>query len=345
MQKKSFKLTALILAVLMSVTMLAACGGGGGSQPAGGGDEGDAVVEGEFNPADYPIGMAVIIKSHPVIQTWLAGAAGKAEELGYPFYVFGVDGSNPAEVVALADAGIAQHGIKGMCLMPIDASISSYAQKWNQMGVATVIAHHFEPFMDDGAIATIGCEPEEYARVAAQEIGNQVGGTGTVAITCGEYRSNEAAAADAFMEEMAAKFPDIKVLDPQEEGFDTPIAIQRATSIIQANPDLVAAFSTTGAGPTTWATAQRNAGRGICIISMDYTLPNLDLVKSGEVHALIAQPSVHEWSVAVELLDKYFRGEDFEYRNVLPAPLITIDNVDEYYDLVNWTVEIMKKYN
>ena len=323
---------AFILAVLMAMGMFVVCGE-------------SAAADGEFNPADYPIGYVTVIKSHPTIQTWIAGAAGKAEELGYPFYVFGVDSNNPAEAIALADAGIAQHGIKGIALCPMDESISSYAQKWSQLGVATVVAHVFEPESEGGPLATISCDAEVYGRLSAQEIGKQVGGKGTVAVTVGEYKQNEAITADAFIDEMAKSFPDIKVLAPQEEGFDTPIAIQRATSIIQANPDIVAAYSTTGAGPTTWATAQRNAGKKIIIISMDYTLPNLDLVKSGEVHALVAQPSVPEWARAVEVLDMHFRGEPFEYKQVLPAPLITIDNVDDYYDLVAWTIEIMKKYN
>ena len=341
MRKNLRRLTTIILSALMILTMFTGCGSSSDKEPAAQ----DSKSTGEFNPADYPIGFCMTLKSNPVIQTWIAGAAAEAEKLGYPFYVFSVDSDNSAEVIAMADAGIAQHGIKGMCLGPLDSNLTSYAQKWKSQGIATVIAHSFEPEAEDGAIATIACSPTEYGQAAAQEIGKQIGGKGTVAVTCGNYRLNEAEAVDAFVAEMKKSFPNVKVLDPQEEGFDTPIAIQRATSIIQANPDIVGAFSTTGGGPTTWATAQKNAGKKLCIISMDYTLPNLDLVKSGEVHALVAQPSIAEWAKAVDLLDKHFRGEAIDYKQVLPAPLITKDNVDEYYDLVNSTVEIMKKYN
>ena len=51
------------------------------------------------------------------------------------------------------------------------------------------------------------------------------------------------------------------MLKPEEEGFDPPKAIAKAVAIIQANPDIVAALSTTGGGPTTWAGAQQEAGK------------------------------------------------------------------------------------
>ncbi len=70
---------------------------------------------------------------------------------------------------------------------------------------------------------------------------------------------------------MKKSFPDVVVLDPQEEGFDPAQAISKAVSILQANPDVVAAYSTTGGGAVTWAGAAEQTGRDIAIAGMDYT--------------------------------------------------------------------------
>src|SRR5512133_4264058 len=108
---------------------------------------------------------------------------------------------------------------------------------------------------------------------------------------------------------MAAKYAGVKVLDAQEEGFDQAGAIAKASAIIQGNPDITGAFSTTGAGPTTWSTAAADTNKNIAIISMDYTRPNLDLVKAGKVYGLVAQPLYDEFYQAVELVGKAIDGQ------------------------------------
>ena len=127
----------------------------------------------------------------------------------------------------------------------------------------------------------------------------------------------------------------MKVLAPQEEGFDAPKAISKAVSILQANPDVVAAFSTTGGGATTWAGAQREAGRKIVAVGMDYTRVNLDLVKEGQMHAIIGQPLWEESYGAAALLDKAARGEKVVWWTKLPAPFITRDKLGPYYSLLD----------
>jgi ribose transport system substrate-binding protein len=130
-------------------------------------------------------------------------------------------------------------------------------------------------------------------------------------------------------------YPAVKVLAPEEEGFDAPKAIAKAASILQSHPEVVAALSTTGGGPTTWAGAQREAGRKIIAVGMDYTRVNLDLVKDGAVYAMIGQPLWEESFCAAELLDKIVRGEKIPWWTKLPAPFITKDNLAPYYTLID----------
>ena len=64
---------------------------------------------------------------------------------------------------------------------------------------------------------------------------------------------------------------------------------------------------------------------------MDYTRPNLDLVKSGEVYMLIGQPLYEECYWATVLLANYLLDLPVPYENIMPAPLVTSDNVDQFY--------------
>ena len=169
-------------------------------------------------------------------------------------------------------------------------------------------------------------------------IGQQINGKGTVAVTEGSFNPTEDLAAKSFIDTMKANFKDVKVLDSAVEGFDVPSSIQIATAIMQANPGITGAFSTTGAGPSTWAGAQNNTGKKICAIAMDYSRVNLDLVKNGDMYAVVAQPLFQEFAKCAEMLDTILRGGTVPFDNIMPAPLVTKDNVNDYY-AINDTVD------
>jgi ribose transport system substrate-binding protein len=65
---------------------------------------------------------------------------------------------------------------------------------------------------------------------------------------------------------------------------------------------------------------------------MDYTRPNLDLVKEGKVYGLVGQPLYEEFYACAEILGKVLDGKTVEYRNLLPAPIITAADINKYYE-------------
>ena len=138
-------------------------------------------------------------------------------------------------------------------------------------------------------------DPVKWAASAADAIGAKINGTGAVAITEGSFNAVEDAVAKGFADEMAAKYPNVKVLKPQEEGFDPPVAIAKAVAILQANPDVVGAISTTGAGPVTWAGAADQTGRTVYAIGPGHDPPEPGSRSvTARSTALAAQPGYEE---------------------------------------------------
>jgi ribose transport system substrate-binding protein len=185
-----------------------------------------------------------------------------------------------------------------------------------------------------GLIAWVATDVTDYGKRAADAMAEKLECHGPIAITQNTFNDVENEAARSFTEEMKIKCPDVVVLPSQEEGGDPPSAIAKASAILIANPDLKGAFGTTGGSPTTWGKAAEQAGKQpgeLVIIGMDYTRPNLDLVKSGWVYALVGQPIYEETYRCVELLIANLKGEAVEFDNVYPSPIITIDDVDKYY--------------
>jgi ribose transport system substrate-binding protein len=137
---------------------------------------------------------------------------------------------------------------------------------------------------------------------------------------------------------MVKKCPMIVMLDTQLETTDPSQAIATTSAIIQANPDLVAAFSTTGGGATAWATSAKENGFApgkLVIVGMDCSRENADLLKNGEVYGLVFQPEFDEMYAGVVLLLEIKMGILVPYENVLPSPILYKADVDKCYSVLS----------
>jgi ribose transport system substrate-binding protein len=276
------------------------------------------------------------LKGHPVHQMTQIGFKEGCLQVGYECEILGTDTVDVGGTIALAEQAVARGDAAGMAIWAGSPAFNPFIEKAGRSGLPIILPHFPVPEGSvPGATGIIGCDPAAYAREAALAVGKGIGGKGTVAITQGGFNSTENLVAEEFKKAMAERYPEVKVLEPQEEGFNPAQAINKAVSILQANPDVVAALSTTGGGPTTWANAQKEAGRRVVAVGMDYTRVNLDLVKDGKVYAVIGQPLWEESFGAAELLDRAARGEKVPWWTKLPAPLITKDKLAPYFTLLD----------
>jgi ribose transport system substrate-binding protein len=325
----TFKKSAAIGAVLIAgvASLLTGC------SPAE--DEATVDAGADCSIADKDIHFVSMLRENPVIQIWAAGFTARADELGANNTALLSQGANPQDAITLAQQALAQ-GSDGMVVVAFDPQWYPLIQEAEAAGVPVVVTHFpIEEGAAPGVIANIATDVAEYGKAAAQAMGNELGGQGTVAVTQGSFNNTEDLAASSFTEELNASFPDITVLASEVEGFDVPQAIAINSSILQANPGVNGAFSTTGGGAQTWAAAADDTGRDVTIIGMDYTRPNLELVEAGRVFGLVAQPLFEANSAAVDALEQIICGGEVEYRQFPEAPIITSENVSDYFDLLD----------
>lgn len=278
------------------------------------------------------------MKDHPVHRLMQAGFLDKCKELGYICEVVGDPSATNWDLPAtlpLAEAALARTQYDAVGVYGPDPAVYSYITKLGKEGFPVVTWHVLPPEGTvDGLKAAVGEDIANAGENAAIAIGEKLGGKGTVAITQGASNDTENAMSDSFRKTMAAKYPDIKVLDTQMEGFEPSAAEGKAVAILQGNPDVNAAFGTTGNSIQTWSGAARKAGRDVVIIGMDYIRQNLDLVKSGAAYGIVAQPLYEESAKVAELLGDLAQGKTVTYLNPLPAPVITAKDLDPYYKML-----------
>ena len=292
----------------------------------------DTVVADDFDPGEYTIVFSTILTNHPVLRCCELGFAEACEELGYNYQIVGPEAYDINEMNAAAEAAAAS-GADAVLIWANDAScFTTIKTMKNDYSCLTGVPHCR---WDQSEIAELdfcmACEPVTYAEAVADYFSEELEGkTGSVAITQASYNENEDAAAAAFtarIEEYQAdgKLQGITVLDPAVEGAtDITESTNVNASIIQANDDLIAAFSLTGNGPVTWSNAARKCGLeagDILIVAMDYTADNLAEIEAGYCSAIVAQPLYEECYQAVYNFDAMLRGGTVDFWTELDAPL------------------------
>jgi ribose transport system substrate-binding protein len=289
--------------------------------------------------ADIHLLWVQAMKDHPVHRLMQAGFLDKCKELGYICEVVGDPSATNWDIPAtlpLAEAAIARTKYDAIGVYGPDPAIYSYITKLGKEGFPVVTWHVLPPEGSvEGLKAATGEDIPNAGENAAIAIGEKLGGKGTVALTQGASNDTENAMSDSFRKTIAAKYPDIKVLDTQMEGFEPSAAEAKAVAILQGNPDVVAAFGTTGNSIQTWSGAARKAGRDVVIIGMDYIRQNLDLVKSGAAYGIVAQPLYEESAKVAELLGELAQGKTVTYLNPLPAKVITAADLAPYYKMLD----------
>lgn len=277
-----------------------------------------------------------VLKGHPTLRLWQQGFLDQARALGFRnATIASPDEPDWSKAVGLGE-GILATGTDGMVFGFVDPIEADLIKKFGEKGIPVVIGHVVVPEGTyEGLTAWSAFYPEKWGAAAADAIGEKIGGQGAVAITEGSFNVVEDAVAKAFMERMREAYPNVRIVEPQEEGFDPPVSIAKAVAILQANPDVVGAISTTGAGPVTWGQAALETGRTVYSIGPDMTRPNLDAVRDGLVYGLAAQPGYEEHQLAVDLVARSICGETVPYANELPAPIVFADGLAPYYEIVD----------
>lgn len=298
-------------------------------------------------PATESLGRVAVVtypSSNTTIQVMMAGFLETAENLGFtPLYIGG-DTTDAAAVEQMIDAAIAQYDdLYGACLNILSETKWEMAKKFTDAGIYVVGSW---TALSDDDIAKYGVNPDyllgynavdvvSYCTEAAEVIGAQCGGKGTIAYTVGEVTDNQTKGYEAFCKTIAEKYPDMKVLDMQLEGVDMTAGVATITSIIQANfADLVAGFGLTGTSAQTWSKAAEDTGWDGFIVGVDATSANLDILEAGGVDALVAQPLYDGYGYCAEMLYQKKMGQDVQFANIAQAPVILADAVPEYREML-----------
>ena len=136
-----------------------------------------------------------------------------------------------------------------------------------------------------------------------------------------------------FADWMKANCPGVTVVPVQYTGCDATKALNAATDILTANPDLVGFFGACAANGLGAAQAAKAAGKDkeIQIVSFDPNPEIIPLFKAGSIGALIAQDPYTMGVMGVDAIVAAVNGQPIPEKKILiPVVVITAENAKDY---------------
>ncbi len=343
--KNAKKILSLLLALIMIFAVVSGCGSSEAVEDEAVDGENVEGAEDAVDKSDVTIGVCMGSINHPVHRIVQMGFLETSDNLGYRGIVSGLDEGSHQEMLTKWESAIT-NGMSGCLLWAGDDSCYAFMRDNTDL-CKFVVPHFAHNYADTKSFISrnICCLAADYGKAAAEYILDKLAEkgitSGTIGVTQSGPNVTENAAADAFRSAIHESGTGFNVADTVFEGVEVVEATNKVSAVIQSNPDIVAGFGTTGASAQSWAAAKGNTGKNeLIVVGVDYVELNLNLVESGAISAVVAQPLYEEAKLSAETLDALFNGEDFtgseeDWRVTLDAPLATTDgDLSEYRDIV-----------
>lgn len=313
------------LASVVAVTALAVAGCSTGSETTSTNTAAAAADE------EYDITLIKGVNGDPFYATMACGAQAEADRLGINLTVTGGD-SWAADVQTPVVNSVIAQGPDAVAVAPNDkTAMVAPLQQLVDEGITLVIV---DTGLEDEsmAAAVISSDNELGGKLAADSLAEQIGGTGTVFImNVKSGISTTDLRAKGFLDQMAAAYPDIVVLETQYNDDDASKAASITTAQLAAHPEIVGIFATNVIGAEGTATGLQQAGKqgDVKLIGYDAGPKQVEDLKAGIVQGLVAQDPYTEGVQAVKQAYAALTGGIVEKAVRTELAVLTADNLEE----------------
>lgn len=239
--------------------------------------------------------------------------------------------------LAKKPAGIMVHPVNGDAFVaPINKAIDS--------GVPVITFANDSPNSKRRVFITSDNVYE--GQVCAKELAAALGEEGEIALLENPGQANHNIYMNSVKEELAANYPNIKIVASAAPAQDTTKAYNASLSFIQAHPNLDAIITPEGPDALGAAQAAKENGGKVMVLTRDLNQQILDMIKAGEVWGAINPDQGMQGyfgmltlfvSKHTELVDPM---SDYAIKNVNPVQLpyinngmtvVTKENADAFY--------------
>lgn len=306
-----------VLIALSVVMMLAGCGS----------KDKEAVQEDQNK-------KMVLITMDSLDEHWLSvksGAEKKAEEIGGINIVFRAPTGkvDPNEQTRMVEDAITEQA-DAILLAPSDSSaLAPVVDRAIDANIPVVI---IDSDVDtDGYLTFLATDNYAAAQEAADTMANLVDSKGKVAIIMAQPGSGTAISrTKGFEDRIAEKYPNMSIVTVQYSNGDKALALNQATDIMTANPDLVGFYGGNEGSTVGIARAIQETGNKdkIKVVGFDKSSDIIEGIENGYIQASMVQNPEVMGSESVEIANKFIStGETGETKIDTGVTVVTKENL------------------
>lgn len=274
------------------------------------------------------LGMSVSTLNNPYFVQLRQGAEEEARTRGAQLTV--TDAQNDASQQVNQVQNFTSQSMKAIILNPVDSDAAAPAVKAADRVKIPVIA--VDRGVSGAEVAqTVASDNVAGGRLAAQELAEQMGEKGEVAVLEGVPGTSAARERGQGFTEGIKAFPGIKVVAQQPADFDRTKGLDVMTNLLQSQPGITGVFAQNdemalGAIKALGA----KAGQEVKVVGFDGTPDALKAVQAGTMAATIAQQPRLLGKQAVQAAIKAAGGETLGKTVAVPVKVVTKENVAEF---------------
>ncbi|AAM24024.1 ribose transport system substrate-binding protein [Caldanaerobacter subterraneus subsp. tengcongensis MB4] len=277
----------------------------------------------------------VLITMDSMDEHWLAvkaGAEAKAKELGNVQLTFRApaEKADPNEQVRMMEDAINQKA-DAILIAPTDqTALTPVVEKAFDAGIPVILID--SPVKTDKYVSFVATDNIKAAEMAADKLGELLGGKGKIAIISAQPGSGTTIMREnGFKDRLKEKYPDIQIITTQYSMGDKNRALNQALDILTAHPDL-AGFYGTNEGSTigiAMAIKQKDLAGKVKVVGFDISQATINAIKENYIQASMVQNPYMMGYKGVEIAVDKLQGKEVPKRVDTGVTVMTKDNVDE----------------
>jgi ribose transport system substrate-binding protein len=304
---------------------VAACSSSGGGSSASGKSSSSSSGFAKKN-----LELVVGTKSDDFYITMECGAEAEAKKLGAKLTVNGPADFSVSEQAPILNS-VAATKPDALMVAPTDAkALDPELQRIQSAGTKIVFVDTSSSDTSLG-VSRITSDNTGGGKIAADSLGSQIGGKGTVAvINVNPGISTTDARIAGFNAEMKAKYPNVKVLGVQYDNDSSATAASQVASDIAAHPDLAGVFATNVLSAQGAASGVQHAGKTgkVKVATFDAEPQQITFLKSNTIQLAVAQDPYQEGIDGVQQALNAANGKTVTANIGTPLTAITPANVN-----------------
>ncbi len=304
---------------------LTACSSGSSSSGGSGGKSSGA------SGAGKSLELVVGTKSDDFYVTMECGAQAEAKALGAKLTVTGPADFSISEQAPILNS-VAASKPDALIVAPTDAkALNPELQRIQSAGTKVIFVDTSSSNTSLG-VSRITSDNVGGGKLAADNLGKQISGKGTVAvIDVNPGISTTDARIQGFAQEMKTKYPNITVLGTQYDNDSAATAASQVASDISAHPNLSGVFATNVISAQGAATGVKHAGKSgkVKVATFDAGPDQMQALQANTIQLAIAQSPYLEGQDGVQQAINAVTGKPVTANIGTPLVAITQQNMNQ----------------